>query len=205
MRRVVKTSVFWPLLLVVGLILAHVVSLNLASPKAGVHTASEIASFGRLLEAPFLLPDAMASGASGIQVQTSTSASDIFGSMVLTADTAAFGGANPLSNLKPVGGGIKTYVVKRGDTITSLAKRFGISTSTVLSANPGVSDPLKTGAKLIILPVSGIAYSVMSGDTLASIASRFGVDQGLIQKYNADLTNILSAGNGTLVLPYVTR
>jgi hypothetical protein len=97
---VFKTAVFWPLLLVVGLILVHITSIGLASPKAGIHTTSEIASLGRLLEAPFSLPDAMASGAVAPISSSSVSAVSSTNALGLADGTAVLGGGGPFHRPK---------------------------------------------------------------------------------------------------------
>ncbi len=80
--------------------------------------------------------------------------------------------------------GIETYVVAEGDTISTIAARFGISTNTILWANNlSVRSVLKLGQSLTILPASGVMHTVKSGDTLLKIATT----------YNSDATNILNA------------
>jgi len=81
--------------------------------------------------------------------------------------------------------GTKTYEVKSGDTASTIAAAFGVSTSTVLSAN-GLTDMsvLKPGDKLSILPITGASHKVQSGDTLESIAKKYNVDGQKIIAYN---------------------
>ena len=62
-----------------------------------------------------------------------------------------------------------TYIVDAGDTLASLAARCGISVSAITTANPGVSDPLRSGQTLT-LPSnsssgSGVTSSIVSSDT----------------------------------------
>ena len=66
------------------------------------------------------------------------------------------------------------YIVEDGDSISSIASKFGISVNTILWANnlkKGVS--LKSGSRLILLPVSGVVYHVKKGDVLGEIAKTF--------------------------------
>lgn len=78
------------------------------------------------------------------------------------------------------------YEVEKGDTISSVAEKFGVSSGTVLWANDlSESSLLKSGQKLIILPVSGILHLVGSGDTLG----------GLAKTYKADLNEIIAFNN----------
>ena len=80
--------------------------------------------------------------------------------------------------------GIETYTVTDGDTLSTIAARFGISINTLLWANDlSVRSVLKLGQQLSILPVSGVVHTVKNGDTLTKIAST----------YNSDAASILSA------------
>jgi murein DD-endopeptidase MepM/ murein hydrolase activator NlpD len=88
---------------------------------------------------------------------------------------------------------IITYQVERGDTLSSVANKFGISEDTIRWENNLTTDTLTVSQSLQILPVTGIAYKVQSGDTVYSVA----------KKYNIDPQNIVDfpfndfAGNGS--------
>jgi murein DD-endopeptidase MepM/ murein hydrolase activator NlpD len=87
------------------------------------------------------------------------------------------------------------YTVNNGDTISSIAKKFGISVNTILwSNNLTAFSLIRAGNKLSILPTSGVTYTVKSGDTVGKIARNFGVEEDEIFKYN----NIKSA-NGLVI------
>ena len=70
-----------------------------------------------------------------------------------------------------------TYTVKYGDTISSIAKHFFISESSILDWNDGI-DPnrLIVGQKLKMYYPEGYMYVVQKGDTLSEIAHRFFTD-----------------------------
>jgi murein DD-endopeptidase MepM/ murein hydrolase activator NlpD len=68
---------------------------------------------------------------------------------------------------------IEDYEVQDGETISSIAKKFGISVDTIKWANDITSDSIKPGQTLKILPVTGIAHTVKSGDTLESVAKKY--------------------------------
>lgn len=68
---------------------------------------------------------------------------------------------------------VVTYVVQKGDTISTIAQKFGISTNTIKWQNNLSSDMVNVGDALEILPVTGIAYKVNHGDTVYSIAKKF--------------------------------
>jgi LysM repeat protein len=63
------------------------------------------------------------------------------------------------------------YIVEDGDTLSSVAEKFNISTETILWANNlSKGSVIKEGQSLVILPVSGVMYMVQKGDTLSDIA-----------------------------------
>lgn len=69
---------------------------------------------------------------------------------------------------------IEEYEVQDGDTLSSIAQKFGISQETIKWANNMDSvDSIKPGQKLKILPVSGVSHEVKSGDTLESVAKKY--------------------------------
>lgn len=68
---------------------------------------------------------------------------------------------------------IITYTVQRGDTLSTVAQKFGVSTNTIKWENNLKSDYITTGDQLKILPVTGIAHKVARGDTVYSIAKKY--------------------------------
>ncbi|HXF51314.1 MAG TPA: peptidoglycan DD-metalloendopeptidase family protein [Dehalococcoidia bacterium] len=69
------------------------------------------------------------------------------------------------------------YEIEPGDTLSSIAQRFGLDVQYLLWNNPGVHDPdaLVPGNKLIIPAGNGILHEVRLGETLSDIAERYGV------------------------------
>ncbi|KKR91794.1 MAG: hypothetical protein A3C27_01585 [Candidatus Levybacteria bacterium RIFCSPHIGHO2_02_FULL_39_36] len=78
---------------------------------------------------------------------------------------------------------IITYRVQNGDTISTIAKRFGISEETVKWANDLRSDSITAGDELEILPVTGMAHKVIRGDTVYSIAKKYGAQAQAIADF----------------------
>lgn len=69
---------------------------------------------------------------------------------------------------------IVEYVVEEGETLSSIATKFNISLNTILLANDlSKNTQIQPGAKLIILPVTGIIYHVKKGDTISVIAEKY--------------------------------
>lgn len=67
---------------------------------------------------------------------------------------------------------ILDYTVERGDTLSTIAEKFGISAETIRWANDLANDNIAVGDSLKILPVTGIAYKVAKGDSVYSIAKK---------------------------------
>lgn len=65
------------------------------------------------------------------------------------------------------------YAVQKGDTISTIAKKYGISADTVRWANNIIGDDLTVGDELKIPPVTGLVHKVLKGDTVYSIAKKY--------------------------------
>lgn len=66
-----------------------------------------------------------------------------------------------------------TYTVEKGDTISTIGKKFGISEDTIRWINNLKNDNITIGDELKILPVTGIHHKVSEGDTVYSIAKKY--------------------------------
>ncbi|MFH1509854.1 MAG: LysM peptidoglycan-binding domain-containing protein [Candidatus Nealsonbacteria bacterium] len=81
---------------------------------------------------------------------------------------------------------ITEYEIESGDSLSSIASKFGISLNTILWANElNSSSLINPGQKLVILPVTGVLHYVKSGDTVSVI----------IQKYKAKTEDLLAFNN----------
>ena len=92
------------------------------------------------------------------------------------------------------------YVVKKGDTLWSIANNFNVSVNDLKNANNKSNNSLSIGEQLIIPGkstgenVSTIIYTVKSGDNLYSIARRYNVTVNEIKSLNNLSSNLLSIG-----------
>ncbi|MBI2049694.1 M23 family metallopeptidase [Candidatus Roizmanbacteria bacterium] len=68
------------------------------------------------------------------------------------------------------------YTVGRGDTLSTIAEKFGISVETIRWTNDLTSDSISVNDTLKILPVTGLSYKVEKGDTVYSIAKKLDTD-----------------------------
>lgn len=93
------------------------------------------------------------------------------------------------------------YTVQGGDTISTIAEEFGVSSRTLLWAN-GLSDTdfIKPGQVLKIPPTSGYLYTVKSGDTVASIANKYkGNEQQILEANGLPLADALQVGQEVII------
>lgn len=67
---------------------------------------------------------------------------------------------------------VLTYTVAKGDTLSTIAQKFGVSTNTIKWENDLTSDTVNVGDTLDILPVTGIYYKVNRGDSIYTIAKK---------------------------------
>lgn len=79
---------------------------------------------------------------------------------------------------------IQTYIVAEGDTVTSIAEKFGVTSDTIRWSNSLTGDSVTPGKELIISPINGIVYKVADGDTVESIASKYSGNQEQIIVFN---------------------
>lgn len=96
------------------------------------------------------------------------------------------------------------HKVEGGETISSIAKKYGISTDTIKWANNIINvDSVSPGQTLKILPVSGVAHIVKSGDALESVAKKYEADaQGILDFPFNDVPDDFKLKEGqTLIVP----
>ena len=95
------------------------------------------------------------------------------------------------------------YVVVKDDSFYSIGRKFGVSSSAIAKANPGVdSTRLQIGQTLKIpSPVSAATagstaevYVVKAGDTLTAIAGRHGTTVAALKELNGLKTDRINVG-----------
>jgi len=93
------------------------------------------------------------------------------------------------NNVRQLHGEAQEYIVQPGDTLGSLAEKFGVSINTILwENNLSTKSTVRPGDKLTILPTTGIKHTVKKNQTLDQIARLYGVDKNQILTYN-DIDN----------------
>lgn len=96
----------------------------------------------------------------------------------------------------------ETYVVQTGDTLSTIAQRFGVNVGTLLWANARTElQYLRPGDTLKIPPVSGVLVTIKKGDTLLSLANKYGSSVEEIIRINRLSADEALPLNAELVLP----
>ncbi len=98
--------------------------------------------------------------------------------------------------------GANTYIVKSGDTLWSIARKFGVSVDEIKSKNNLSSNSLKLN-QILLIPsaeeVPGDIYIVQAGDSLWSISNRYGLTVDELKRMNNLISNNLSIGQRLVV------
>jgi LysM repeat protein len=109
--------------------------------------------------------------------------------------------------------GITKYTVQAGETISEIAKKFGITSQTILWQNSlGERSLIHEGDVLEILPESGLAHKVTSGQNLGAIANKYDVEvEEIVTANNLFDVNDIKIGQQLLIpggvktSPYVAK
>lgn len=125
------------------------------------------------------------------QVSTATKTEDTDSAVVEKPQLIA-------SSLKSVND-IQTITVAEGDSVDSLAAKYGISADTIRWENNLSGSTLAVGASVRILPVTGLIHTVQAGETAETIASRYQTSAEAVVAYNDVEVKGLPAGSKIIV------
>jgi LysM repeat protein len=210
-------------------------------PKsAATHKAPAVAQAAAAVSAPASYVVKAGDTVSGIAARHGLSTASVLAlnglgwkSLIFPGQTLKLSGAAPSSGTSggTVGQRPASYTIKRGDTISGIAERYGVTTQSLLTLNgltrasiiyPGQVVRL-SGSSIAITPVSNVTpadppstpptsapapvidntYTIRSGDTVTAIAARFGVSIDAILSVNGlSRSSIIYAGR-TLKIPGV--
>ncbi len=70
--------------------------------------------------------------------------------------------------------GVISYTVQPGETMDTIAAKYGITTDQIRWSNNLGTKNLSVGQVILVPSVPGIAYKVKSGDTVESLAQKYG-------------------------------
>ncbi|HUD07232.1 MAG TPA: CHAP domain-containing protein [Candidatus Saccharimonadales bacterium] len=99
---------------------------------------------------------------------------------------------------------IVKYVVQPGDTLASLAVKFGVTSNSIIWSNSLANGNVTAGLSIYIPPINGIVYTVKAGDTAASLASTYNADASQITSFNDAEISGLQVGE-QIVIPAGTE
>ncbi|OGW52683.1 MAG: hypothetical protein A2Y81_09615 [Nitrospirae bacterium RBG_13_43_8] len=86
------------------------------------------------------------------------------------------------------------HIVEKGETLSSISKKYPISVSELKEMNDLKSIRLKPGQQLLVKKIVPKTYTVRKGDTLAKIARKFAVDADELRDINGLETDRLKLG-----------
>ena len=100
---------------------------------------------------------------------------------------------------------METYIIKRGDTLESIASMYNIPASEIIKANGLIAPYYLTEGSTLSIPI-GIFnifdyYTVQNGDTLYKIATQYGTTVETLAAINGLNINEYIYPNQTLLIP----
>ncbi len=118
---------------------------------------------------------------------------------------------------QPIPAATTEHMIAKGDYLSTIAKKYGVSLKAILEANPGVdpkrlqigkkltipapSAPTVSGSGDVVSPaavpdaMSTQTYTVKSGDNLTKIATKFGVTLKALRSANNLKTDRIKVGD----------
>jgi len=105
---------------------------------------------------------------------------------------------------------IVVYKVVSGDTLSSLAITYGVTSQSIAQSNNITNGQVVVGSTIYIPPVNGLVYVVKSGDTAQSLANTYNANASVITTFNdAELTGLkvgerIVIPNGSISIPVVS-
>lgn len=97
---------------------------------------------------------------------------------------------------------LSIYVVRKGDSLSQIAKMFGVSVNTIIWANDiQRGGSIHDGETLVILPVSGVSHVVAKGDTIKSLAQKYKGSEEEIIAFNGLEGNSALVVGSTVIIP----
>lgn len=87
---------------------------------------------------------------------------------------------------------IITHKVEAGETVQTIAERFGVTSQTIKWANGLVTDALIAGSDLLVPSVDGAVVTVKDGDTVEALAEKYQSDSArIVSKNDLELSGLV--------------
>jgi surface antigen len=152
---------------------------------------------GELQSGAILAQQAQLLIASDVQERATTSVSQI---QLATTDENFLTKKAPITAGQPVKRTVSSYTITQGDTASSIAAKFGVTTDTLFWANNLADNAtLKPGQQLMILPVNGLLYTAKGDEDVAGLATTYQASANLIDSYNQLEGKALAAGQKIII------
>lgn len=89
--------------------------------------------------------------------------------------------------------GVTEHVVKQGETVYSIAQRYGTTPDEVYKINPWARDRIKDGDKILIVagsktPPNPLEHTISAGETLYRVARNYGISESELIQANPGLS-----------------
>jgi surface antigen/LysM repeat protein len=95
---------------------------------------------------------------------------------------------------------ITKHVVAEGETLASIAEKYGVTSDSIKWSNPSAGANLVAGVEIIVPPVDGVVYTIKAGDTPDTLATRFRSDKDKIVAFNdAEISGLVEGDE--IVIP----
>jgi len=94
-----------------------------------------------------------------------------------------------------------THIVKKGNTLSSISRKYSIPVSELKEINNLRSTKLKIGQRLLIQKSGPKTYTVRKGDSIYRIARRFKISNEELKEINGLETDVLKPGQRLLLEP----
>lgn len=139
--------------------------------------------------------------ANGLTVNELKSLNNLSSNILHVGDTLLISSADSTDD----DGNDNYYVVKSGDTLWSIARKYNLSVNELKALNNLSSNVLSLGQRLIVGKGSSNDYVVSAWDTLWAIARKFNVSVDDIKSLNNLSSNNLSIGMTLKIPPYSNK
>lgn len=114
--------------------------------------------------------------------------------MLLTLELGAFAKTDDLKGQIAAEGLKEDYIVKPGDTLYGIGRKFGLSYHTIKKVNALASNMILPGMKLQIPQDGASVHVVRTGDTLSGISKQYGTGLTALKRVNELTSEMIRPG-----------